>query len=415
MPLRLLKINLNNKNCKGIYLEDSNLSFQSNQIIDDGLKNNIKHPFKLVLKTSITINSKPIVRKKVFKFNSTTSFLKSVDIVSSQRDKFREDSALEILEPKISNQKRVEKNKLSNEKYYTLSQYWIEYCAYKQNTLRAKESWRPSTAKDMKSFYNVWIKTSKLSNMRLIDITTEDIEEVVSQIKRHRSLRTAKKTVEALSPLFKRFYQKHKIHEPNPANIDIGSLNNKRDVYINLGDVGKLYDCMFNYPIPKYRDVFIFLATGRRLNEVLSMKVQDIDLEKRQFYINEQNSKSGKKLTFILRDEMMQAIENKTDYIHASEKNTKMDGSTIRTHWNKVLKECGLKDIHIHDLRHIIGTVLRDSGVNEDIRALVLGHTKSSITARYATQNAELADEVYQFFLDKISGKINTNTKWTEV
>lgn len=80
-----------------------------------------------------------------------------------------------------------------------------------------------------------------------------------------------------------------------------------------------------------------------------------------------------------------------------------------------VLVTVGLEGLHLHDIRYIIGTVLRDSGVGEDIRALVLGHTRSSVIARYATSNAELADEVYQFFLDKLRGRIDPKAKWTEV
>jgi site-specific recombinase XerD len=103
-----------------------------------------------------------------------------------------------------------------------------------------------------------------------------------------------------------------------------------------------------------------------------------------------------------------------------------MDGSTIRNHWEKVKINAGLitgydekkkpitYDLHIHDLRHVIATELRNSGVTEEVSALVLGHTRSSITARYASANAQLANDVYQFFLDKINGIIEPTTKWVD-
>jgi integrase len=79
-----------------------------------------------------------------------------------------------------------------------------------------------------------------------------------------------------------------------------------------------------------------------------------------------------------------------------------------------VLVTAKLKDLHIHDLRHIIATILRDSGVTEEVSALVLGHTRTSITARYASQNAQLANDVFQFFLNKINGIIDPTIKWVE-
>jgi integrase len=112
---------------------------------------------------------------------------------------------------------------------------------------------------------------------------------------------------------------------------------------------------------------------------------------------------------------MFETLENKKILIHPSQKDTIMDGSTVRNHWDKVLKIAKIKEkLHIHDIRHIIGTILRDSGVNEELRALVLGHTRSSVTARYASQNAKLANELYQFFLDKIYGRIDVKAKWVD-
>ncbi len=251
--------------------------------------------------------------------------------------------------------------------------------------------------------------------MLVTDITREDVEGLISKVKKDRSLRTAKKVTEALAPLFKRYYTANKIHEINPASIDIGDLDNIRDVTVPIEKVRDLYIAMFTYPIEKYRNVFVWLATGRRLGEVLSLKIDAINIEKKQFDVISEKSKSGKKLTFVLRPELIETLEDKDDLIHPSDKGTVMDGSTIRSHWKKVLETAKLKDLHMHDIRHIIGTVLRDSGVGEDIRALVLGHTRSSVTARYATANAELADEVYQFFLDKVHGNINPKAKWVEV
>lgn len=267
----------------------------------------------------------------------------------------------------------------------------------------------------MKSFYNAWIKPSNLNKMLVTDIRREDVEGLISKVKKERSLRTAKKVTEALAPLFKRYYTAHKIHELNPASIDIGELNNEREVVVSLAEAKKLYDVMFNYPIEKYRNVFVWLATGRRLGEVLSLHMDAVNIEKKQFDIIPEKSKSNKKLIFVLRPELEETLDGKKDLVHPSDKGTIMDGSTIRSHWHKVLTTAGLEGLHMHDIRHIIGTILRDSGVGEDIRALVLGHTRSSVTARYATANAELADEVYQFFLDKLDGKIKPKAKWVEV
>jgi len=390
---KLVKINISGKNCSGLYLVDNNGEYDSvKEIIRSNAPKKSRDGFKLVLRGKKNGRT----HKKTFSYSIHTTLLQAIDHVTENRSGLFD-----------------KKENLS--KVPTLAEYWLEYIKYKETTVNAKESWRPSTAKDMKSFYNAWIKPSKLNRMLVTEITRDDVEGLISKVKKNRSLRTAKKVTEALAPLFKRYYSANKIHELNPASIDIGSLNNVREVVVNLSEVKALYSAMFNYPIEKYRNVFVWLATGRRLGEVLSIRTDAVDIEKKLFDVIPENSKSGKKLTFVLRPELEKTLEDKDGLIHPSDKGTIMDGSTIRSHWHKVLTTAGLEGLHMHDIRHIIGTVLRDSGVGEDIRALVLGHTRSSVTARYATANAELADEVYQFFLDKVEGKIKPKTKWVEV
>lgn len=399
---------------KGLYLVDDG-RFSAYEVIDNSLKTSIKPPFKLMLRAYVTVQGKYVERKKVFSFDKPVTFLNAVNHVRNSKNSFKHD-AIENPTKTKHTANTIEKMREENERLnITLGSYWeTDYCPYKTSTIRAKESWRDSTAKDMKSFYNAWIKQSKLHAMPVRSITTEDIEELIAKVKSQRSIRTAKKVTEALAPLFKRFYKANKINELNPADISLGELNNKREIVVGFQEVQRLFHAMNNYPIPKYRYAFQWLATGRRLNEVLSLHMKDIDLEKMIFQIHEDNSKSGKKLTFVLREELLESLENKFDLVHPSDKGTKMDGATIRKHWAKVLQTAGLKELHIHDLRHIIGSSLRDSGVSEDIRALVLGHSKSTITARYASQNAQLANDVFQFFMDKINGVLDPKAKWME-
>ena len=399
---------------KGLYLINDG-RFDGYTVIDDILKKDVKPPFKLMLRAYVTIDGKYVERKKTFSFKAPITFINAVSQIRKTKDYFKED----VIAPKViapTADELAAAIRAEGQLNITLGEYWENnYVPYKLSTVKAKQRWRESTRNSMESFYEVWIKTSILHNMRLIDIKDTHVEGLISEVKSQRSLRTAKKVVEALSPLLKRFYKENKINELNPAEIDVGDLNNIREVVVTIPEAKRLYDTILNYPIPKYRHVFTFLATGRRLNEVLSLSMSDVDIERGLFDIHQDHSKSGKRLTFVLRTEMMESLENKVGLIHPSEKGTVMDGATIRHHWNKVLETAKLTNLHIHDLRHIIATVLRDSGVTEEVSALVLGHTRSSITARYASANAQLANDVYQFFLDKINGIIEPTAKWVDV
>ena len=61
----------------------------------------------------------------------------------------------------------------------------------------------------------------------------------------------------------------------------------------------------------------------------------------------------------------------------------------IKTLWKSVLKEAGLEDVRIHDLRHTHASHLVSSGLSLSVVRKLLGHTQVSTTDRYA----HLADE----------------------
>jgi integrase len=52
--------------------------------------------------------------------------------------------------------------------------------------------------------------------------------------------------------------------------------------------------------------------------------------------------------------------------------------------WRTVRAAAGLKDVHIHDLRHSFASVAASSGDSLHIIGAVLGHTHTTTTQRYA-------------------------------
>lgn len=57
-------------------------------------------------------------------------------------------------------------------------------------------------------------------------------------------------------------------------------------------------------------------------------------------------------------------------------------------------RKAGLQGVRVHDLRHTFGSRLRDAGVSEEDRALLLGHTTSSMAQHYAAATIERLVEV---------------------
>ena len=55
------------------------------------------------------------------------------------------------------------------------------------------------------------------------------------------------------------------------------------------------------------------------------------------------------------------------------------------TAWQRARELVGLSKVRVHDLRHTFGQRLRDAGVSEEDRALLLGHAIEGMPQHYAT------------------------------
>lgn len=60
-------------------------------------------------------------------------------------------------------------------------------------------------------------------------------------------------------------------------------------------------------------------------------------------------------------------------------------GTMNNAGWQDARKSVGLEQVRVHDLRHTFGQRLRQAGVSEEDRSLLLGHAIAGMSQRYAT------------------------------
>ena len=219
--------------------------------------------------------------------------------------------------------------------------------------------------------------------------------------------RSSKSIKEALRPLFK-YYVANGTLKSNPAIfIQIPKFNNEVSIELSDDKLKELYDLLYNYPVEPFRSIFVWLSHGRRLNEVLSLEWRDINLEAMTYTIRYENNKVRKPMTYKLSNELFEALQNigikESGFVFPAmkDKSQKMDNSTLRKHWQKVLDKLGLH-IRIHDLRHLIGGVLVSEGKTLEQIASILGHTSTNVTKRYSKVRQEVAAEGLDEFFKRV-------------
>ena len=129
------------------------------------------------------------------------------------------------------------------------------------------------------------------------------------------------------------------------------------------------------------------LSTGARLNEALSARWEHIDLERRNWTIPSDHSKSRKIRSIPLNDQALSILESlgtrdKYDHLFIGRRGKRL--TTINRVWDRLRKDAGLPHLRLHDLRHQYASFLINQGRTLYEVQQILGHSDPSVTQRYS-------------------------------
>ena len=173
----------------------------------------------------------------------------------------------------------------------------------------------------------------------------------------------------------------------NPASkVSKEKVNNERDRCLTMNEEKKILDIS---PV-WIREIVIFLLnTGLRLEESLSLEWSRVDFLRRTIIIRETKNGSPKTLplNMIALDVLNQRSKLKSlkhDFVFISFRGKKVHPRFLRKCFYDVLKEVGIENLWLHDLRHTFATRLARAGVDLYKISKLLGHKDIKMTQRYA-------------------------------
>jgi len=131
------------------------------------------------------------------------------------------------------------------------------------------------------------------------------------------------------------------------------------------------------------------LGTGCRLNEVLTMKKYDIDMENRVMKIAAINAKGKRVRSVPLNGASLEIIRQQfadtEGYEHLFiNHQTGKPYTTITRAWMRIRSKAGLPHLRLHDLRHSYASFLVNSGRTLYEVQQILAHSQSIVTERYS-------------------------------
>ena len=164
----------------------------------------------------------------------------------------------------------------------------------------------------------------------------------------------------------------------------------KRKRYLNGNELARLGETLCECEESRESQstvnlIRLLLLTGCRLNKILTLKWEHVDLENNALHLPD--SKTGEKTVHIgaAALECLAGIERIDDNPWV------ITGQLSSSHlvnpgkpWRRIRARAGLDGVRIHDLRHTFASMAVSSGESLPIIGKLLGHTQVQTTARYA-------------------------------
>lgn len=132
--------------------------------------------------------------------------------------------------------------------------------------------------------------------------------------------------------------------------------------------------------------IWLYLLTGLRKEELLTLKWTDIDLERKELKLTDtKNGKAHYLPLSVAAIDVLKQVQRVEDnpYVIVG-KNPGCHLVNIAKPWERIRKAAGLEDVRLHDLRRTVGSWLAQSGSSLHLIGKVLNHSNQSTTAIYA-------------------------------
>ena len=248
----------------------------------------------------------------------------------------------------------------------------------------------------------------KLGKRRVKDVNRADVARLMTEMAETPAM--ANKVLTLLSKAFNLAeVWEWRPEGSNPCRHVSRFREEYRDRYLSeselrrLGGVLNLYEsaqAMCPYAIAAVR---LLILTGCRSAEVLQLRWEDVDFERRCLRLPD--SKTGKR-TVLLNEpalEILASLEPQDDNPHVvpGEK-PGSHRSTLQPVWERLREAAEILDVRIHDLRHTFASFGVNGGQNLAVVGRLLGHRKITTTQRYA----HLSDEPVRRASDAIGQEL---------
>ncbi len=239
------------------------------------------------------------------------------------------------------------------------------------------------------------------------DLTVQDVERFRHERGRDRKLATVNGDHQILRHMLKHAMRRDLVMRNVASLVVEPKPDNARDRVLEPEEWTRLY-----HGAPEwFRPVLLTgYHTGMRLEEILTLEWDRVDIEKNRLFLPKHLTKTNRErfvpLTPTLRREL-QRLRTQEGVIRIQGFVFQKHGKKIGHTYREVQRICREQKIHnfvFHDLRHCAATNLADAGVDAETIMAITGHRSVAMYLRYRSVRPERLDAA----MNRLDVAVNT-------
>ncbi|MBI5376324.1 MAG: site-specific integrase [Candidatus Schekmanbacteria bacterium] len=240
---------------------------------------------------------------------------------------------------------------------------------------------------------------------RLCDISAFDVEKFKLFRKKQVTGASTNRDLTCLKSLFNKAVKWHKA-EGNPVvEIKFFREDNIIEKILTPDELERLLaECN-----PHIKPIILTAVhSGMRLNEILSLEWQCVDMQKKTITVIQSKSGRSRKIpmNMTLTNLFSSLKGNSNKFVFGSGDNPI---KSVRTAFESAIKRSGVPKVRFHDLRHLFATRLVAAGVDLVTVQQLLGHSTIQMTMRYAHSSADSQRRAVECLEDGVFEKSSHN------
>jgi len=243
-----------------------------------------------------------------------------------------------------------------------------------------KRSWK----RDMNSIHHL---KKFFGNVTLNMITPSSIEKYIAWRKKsidrkgkHPAPATINRELACLKTAFNRAIRDGKAIENPVQKVKFLPENNVRDRVLSEDEFERLLEASAEHLKPI---LICAYETGMRLGEILSLRWEQVDLEKGFINLQAGQTKTGegRKVPISPRlCEVLSSLSRAGKYVFTYQGEMV---KSIKRSFKRACHHAGIRDFHFHDFRHTFVTRMRRKGVPDRVIMNITGHKTLVMLNRY--------------------------------